>query len=797
LKAPSEEGFQGFIGRLEPFWKYIAYLTLVVILGITAYMRLIPYFKYGPTLNEVDPYEYLWLANYFYSHDLGGLRELSRVLIWWYPWGRDFLTTEYLGLPWLAAAVAKLSGGRVTTELALTLSPVAFTIIGVIGAFLAVRGTTGSLAGGLVAALGMAFLPLLVLDHGFANDPAKVYIGLMLLPYPIYFLALSVKCSRTSRSVAMAIASGVSAGIIAWFWGGYQYYAPIIAVAALIEPFLVKPTPSGFARYLAAWASFAAVSLTSPATPLMLFYKGVGLAPLAVLVVYAIEAWYDRLGLQRLRLSGSYSVRVHVWFVLLIAALGVVAILSGLVSAPSRVLMGLGLAPPPTAVVPLTVQEYMGVPASQVLAEQGPFFVVTIVGVLALIAAAASRSWRPTGSEVVFLLTFVLSIVFSYAGANQAYYMPSAAVFSAISAGVAVSFLLSQKNRVYVRKTRRYVERPNWVAVSVGLILVAAVVAYSAVSAVQVSRALALQAPAILTGWTPPMTVPTSSGSKAIVPINSAWLDALDYIKHNTSPGSVVVAWWDYGYWIGVVANRTSVDDGSTINGTQIAVVANVMTAPVNESPAYLTMLRLRPNETYLLVYDVFTGIYDNSSRSVIMFPYPNLYPVNPQAGVYAITYGLGDMAKSYQMLRIALRVNPYAGSPFFSNYTSVTTYGNYEFYQFPALVGGPQTNVSQTLYTTIYDLMMYGIEAAKQYGNITGAPFLLNATSFTPAAVSYIDPTTGNVVPQPISPPSPLPYYRPVKVFISVFYSWSPPGSHLVYFYSVVVFLYQWTGYV
>ena len=51
---------------------------------------------------------------------------------------------------------------------------------------------------------------------------------------------------------------------------------------------------------LAAWASFAAVSLTSPATPITMFYKGVGLAPLAVPAVYAIEAWYDRLDLQRL-----------------------------------------------------------------------------------------------------------------------------------------------------------------------------------------------------------------------------------------------------------------------------------------------------------------------------------------------------------------------------------------------------------------------------------------------------------------------------------------------------------------
>jgi dolichyl-diphosphooligosaccharide--protein glycosyltransferase len=92
---------------------------------------------------------------------------------------------------------------------------------------------------------------------------------------------------------------------------------------------------------------------------------------------------------------------------------------------------------------------------------------------------------------------------------------------------------------------------------------------------------------------------------------------------------------------------------------------------------------------------------------------------------------------------------------------------------------------------------MMYGVSALKQCGNITGAPFLANATSFTPAAVQYIDPTTGAIVPQPITPPSPLPYYQPVKVFASVYYAWSPAGSGVTYFYSVVVFLYRWTGVV
>jgi dolichyl-diphosphooligosaccharide--protein glycosyltransferase len=761
------------------------------------YLRLIPYFRYGSTLNEVDPYEYLWLANYFYSHDLGGLSGLSRVAFWWYPWGRDFLRSEYLGLPWLAAAIAKLTGGRVSTELALSMSPVAFTALGVVGAYLAVKATTDSRVGGLVAALGVAFMPTLALDHGFASDPAKVYIGLMIMPYPLYFLALSTRAKGRARALALAVASGASGGLIAWFWGGYQYYALIISLAALLEPFIIRPTPSRLLIYLTAWASFAAVSLTSPATPLSLFYRGVGLAPEAALIVYALEAWYDRLGLARLRLSSSYSVRVHVFMLLLLAPLAIDVLLSGLISASSRMLMGLGLSPPPTSVVPLTVQEYMGVPASQVLADLGPFFITTVIGLVALVAAAASRSWRPSGPEVVFLTAFVLSVIFTYGGANQAYYIPSAAIFTAISAGMAVAFLASQRSRTYVKKERRTVESPNWLAVGVAATLVVAVVAFSGLYAVQDAEALRLQAPALETGWTPAMTVPSGSGSRTVVPINSAWTDALSYIKENTSPGSVVVSWWDYGYWIGVLANRTTVVDGSTINGTQIGLVANAFTAPVNQSPAYLEMMRLRPNSTYILVYDVFIGIYSNRTGSVIMFPYPSFYPVNPQAGVYAITYGLGDMAKSYQMLRIALRVNPYAGSPFFSNYTSVTTYGNYEFYQFPALAGGPQANVSETLDTTIYDLMMYGVSALKQCGNITGAPFLANATSFTPAAVQYIDPTTGAIVPQPITPPSPQPYYQPVKVFASVYYAWSPAGSGVTYFYSVVVFLYRWTGVV
>ena len=39
----------------------------------------------------------------------------------------------------------------------------------------------------------------------------------------------------------------------------------------------------------------------------------------------------------------------------------------------------------------------------------------------------------------------------------------------------------------------------------------------------------------------------------------SDWLQALNWIHDNTPTNSVIIAWWDYGYWINVMGNRTTV----------------------------------------------------------------------------------------------------------------------------------------------------------------------------------------------------------------------------------------------
>jgi len=47
------------------------------------------------------------------------------------------------------------------------------------------------------------------------------------------------------------------------------------------------------------------------------------------------------------------------------------------------------------------------------------------------------------------------------------------------------------------------------------------------------------------------------------------------------------MAWWDYGYQITGIANRTSVADGNTWNHEHIATLGRILTAPQEEAHSY------------------------------------------------------------------------------------------------------------------------------------------------------------------------------------------------------------------
>ena len=59
--------------------------------------------------------------------------------------------------------------------------------------------------------------------------------------------------------------------------------------------------------------------------------------------------------------------------------------------------------------------------------------------------------------------------------------------------------------------------------------------------------------------------------------VTNDWKESLEWIKLNTPPDSIILSWWDYGYWITTMSERTTLVDNATIDSKQIQKVANIL----------------------------------------------------------------------------------------------------------------------------------------------------------------------------------------------------------------------------
>jgi len=99
-----------------------------------------------------------------------------------------------------------------------------------------------------------------------------------------------------------------------------------------------------------------------------------------------------------------------------------------------------------------------------------------------------------------------------------------------------------------------------------------------------------------------PVTI--TAGSLPIAPNEPVqeWLNMLDWTRNNLGATTVVCSWWDYGYWLTVLGNVTTLADNATINTTQIQNIGFIFMA--NETQA-LKMLKLY-DAKYILVFTTF-----------------------------------------------------------------------------------------------------------------------------------------------------------------------------------------------
>jgi dolichyl-diphosphooligosaccharide--protein glycosyltransferase len=110
----------------------------------------------------------------------------------------------------------------------------------------------------------------------------------------------------------------------------------------------------------------------------------------------------------------------------------------------------------------------------------------------------------------------------------------------------------------------------------------------------------------------------SSTGFRADIP---DWREALSWMRQSTSylqddgNPSVFASWWDYGYWIAVMGNRTSIADNATINSTRISEIGRMFMSEESQSLEILQQLKA----DYVVIYVVGQSFSQGDQRFYIL----------------------------------------------------------------------------------------------------------------------------------------------------------------------------------
>ncbi len=572
--------------------------------------------KYG-FLHANDPWIEYWMAEKLHEKGVGYWFKLKPDVdpdtrLFWYPWGRDFTHTSYPLVPALIAAT--YPGGMPLTAWAALIPPLAGAVMIVVG-YVIGRRLAGPLAGLSVAAL-LAFLPAAI-DRTIAGFIEKEGVC---MPVLLGFLALLLEALREERLVralAYSVASGILGGVLAWGWGGYQLVPVTLAALAILSPAFIEYEKRRKVYALLA-ITVAASTLVATGSPRIISGR--------YLLVYAGALGACLLGL--LAAEASYRIArgrsswrlVALGFSVLLLALAVAATALRLLPISGRAVYAL-LWPLRSGMRFGPLVESVAEHKMPSLAELSSGLGVLIV--LGPLACLVGLYYAWTRRRLDALTLSVLGLAGLDAVIGMAYFMQLGGSLLAVSTALLYLPFTGAGLAAYARARRRgrAAGAAPWRTFLVALVALL-VACTCAAYAVHDARVYGSMLPSILTAGTG-------------LGYNPAWLKLLDELG-KTPEDTVVVTWWDYGYWITVGAHRATLADGATLNATQIATLARILMSDEDTSTRLMRSLGLKPGKTIVVAYDLLI-VARQGNRTLAFYPIP----------------GLVDVRKSYWMVRI------------------------------------------------------------------------------------------------------------------------------------------------
>ncbi|MGC9135463.1 STT3 domain-containing protein [Caldivirga sp.] len=631
--------------RSTQWFGLLAALAAVFTTGL--YIRLYPAFLWGNYINEFDPYIRYYLTEFMLK--MGAIKGiewwLSGGLInghlyinthFWYPWGINWATTLSPGVSFTGLILYDILVKHL--HLHLTLLSIAVYTPGIVNALSVLSmyylgSRFGGRYVGLLTALMTAF-SLIFLQRGEASWYADATLFQFIAPLG---MALFIEALRQRNWIPYAILAAVVNGSLVWFWGSFTFvlnaygaYAILLSIYVLYRLYKGRVIPlrvtdgisvdpvNALGTYTLTYLGFAAFLAMTPRYRLHAVLGLGALGTLAVLlaVVAIIVVMLERLGARKLVTASKYVIAAAVIFLVIVIALALSGI-SVLIHIPGGKYLA-ALFPTARSALVQSVAEHSPSTAHQLLSTTGytlPFEVTGLTYALSTVDVAG----------LLLSITAVLSVYFASGEAWLTMLMFAWLPVAAYGLYLIIKFV-----------ARRGVD-------VIGLLTVAVVTALFAVSVIVIAQS----------------SVPIAAAPQQIVSTtepaipSSDWLDALYWIQYNTPHDSVLASWWDYGYWLAIMGNRTSLADNSTVNGTQIKLIATAFTSTnVTESLELLRSVGADYVVVFLPYYPFpitvpspMSALSIGGSSSQSMVALCALYPEYPTGG---------DFVKSYWMSTIS-----------------------------------------------------------------------------------------------------------------------------------------------
>lgn len=576
-------------------------LSILAIAAILSFsVRLFSVLRYESVIHEFDPYfnyrttRFLSEEGFYNFHNWFDDRA-------WYPLGRIIGGTIYPGLMLTSSLLHYVMNFLNVTihirDVCVFLAPL-FSSLTVVVTYHLTKELK-DVGAGLVAASLISIVPgYISRSVAGSYDNEGIAIFCMLLTYTFWIKAVKTGSLYWSVLCSAAYFYMVSS------WGGYVFLINLIPLHVLALMVTGRFSHRVYVAYSTVYCVGTILSMQIPFVGFQPVQSSEHMAALGVFGLCQIHAFIDYL---RSRLSRE---QFQVLFKSLVVFAAVVS------TAAFGVATALGKISPWTGrFYSLLDPSYAknNIPIIASVSEHQPtswssFFFDLQILVILFPAGLYFCFKKLTDANIFIILYGVTSIYF--AGVMVRLMLVLAPVMCVLS-GIAVSSTLNEymKNLDVVQKNKK-TKKPdssypikNEVATGVVCLVTVLLVTYTFHCSWVTSEA-----------YSSPSIVLAARGGDGNKIIFDDFREAYYWLRQNTPEDAKVMSWWDYGYQITAMANRTILVDNNTWNNTHISRVGQAMSS--TEDKAYEIMRELDVN--YVLV--IFGGLTGYSSDDINKF---------------------------------------------------------------------------------------------------------------------------------------------------------------------------------